>query len=212
MPKKRKYSLEERYIRKTYSNMLWRVNNEKELVGIIEFKEPEQLLKHWYFQKEKFGMKCPYTGVEMIIPDIFKKHEKRKEGEPRRKRQYKDNNMAVDQIWPGKGYTFMNTVFCSYRFNRNKGSITPDGCQAVIDLYNQRTKMYLQNNLVLDEKQRIIESEIDTIERFIQEVTTHYTFDGDLVEDPKIWFKKLKIELEKRKEKIKNLPVVNYYA
>lgn len=136
----RKYTPEELFIRKTWRNMEYRVQKESELVGINEFKTPEDLLQHWNNQKEKYGMKCPYTSVEMIVPKRYR-GERKTEG---KKRVLVDNNIAVDQIWPGKGYTPMNTVFCSYRFNRNKNSITPDGCQAVIDLYDERTKQYLK--------------------------------------------------------------------
>ena len=138
---KKKYTPEELFIRKTFNNMNWRVQKESESVGIITFKTPEELLQHWHNQKAKYGMKCPYTSVEMVIPIYFFKD---KRTSNKNKRIVVDNNIAVDQIWPGKGYTPMNTVFCSYRFNRNKNSITPDGCQAVIDLYNERTKEYLK--------------------------------------------------------------------
>ena len=204
------YTLEERFFRKTYSNILWRVNNEKELVGLTEFTSAKQLEEHWNNQKEKYGMKCPYTGIEMQIPDIRNKN--RSKDKVKGKRKYVDNNVAVDQIWPGKGYTFMNTVFCSYKFNREKNKITPDGCQAVIDLYNLRTKIFLKKGYQFKQEERMIKSEIDTIEEFIEEVTKTYTFDGELVTNPKTWFKKLKKEVEKRKEKIKNLPVMNYYG
>lgn len=202
------YTLEQKFFKKTFANMMWRVKNEKEKVGIIEFKTPKQLEEHWNNQKEKYGMKCPYTGVEMIMPEVGKRL---KENEKNRKRVYVTNHMAVDQIWPGKGYTPMNTVFCSYKFNRDKGSITPDGCQAVIDLYNLRTKIFLNHGYNNKKEEKSIKYEIDIIEKFIQEVSTNSTFEGKLISNPKDWFEKLKLELERRKEKIKNLPILNYY-
>ena len=46
-------------------------------------------------------------------------------------------NISKDQIWPGRGYTPDNLVFCSVKFNSDKKAITPDGCQAVIDVHNE---------------------------------------------------------------------------
>ena len=49
-----------------------------------------------------------------------------------------DTNISKDQIWPGRGYTPMNLIFCTVKFNNDKQSITPDGCEAVIDVHSQR--------------------------------------------------------------------------
>ena len=61
-------------------------------------------------------------------------------------------NISKDQVWPGRGYTPDNLIFCSVKFNSDKKSITPDGCQAVIDVHNEMmnrwmTKLNFKNKL-----------------------------------------------------------------
>lgn len=92
--------------------------------------------EHWLKQKVIYGMKCPYSVLM---------------GEPvemthvRGKGVRTHTNISRDQIWPGLGYTKFNLVFCASKFNDSKNSITPAGCQAVIELYQQRYNEYLIN-------------------------------------------------------------------
>ena len=87
---------------------------------------------HWVSQKLRYGMKCPYSKVTMTH---------RTGHNVGRKQHVKiPTNISPDQIWPGKGYTPLNLVFCANKFNDNKKNITPDGCEAVLDLYNDRMK------------------------------------------------------------------------
>jgi|TARA_R100000742_G_C4263086_1_gene80925 hypothetical protein len=95
----------------------------------------EEFWNHWVAQKMRYGMRCPYSKVEMTFI--------------RGKGKKIPTNVSADQIWPGKGYTPENIVFCSSLFNNNKASITPDGCQAVVDIYEDRMKetMFRKFNL-----------------------------------------------------------------
>jgi len=112
---------------------------------LIPFKfTKESWWQHWLNQKKKYGMKCPYSKVEMT-------HIR---GTQRGKTSLKKipTNISKDQIWPGRGYTPDNLVFCSVKFNSDKKGITPDGCQAVIDVHNEMmdrwmTKLTFKNKL-----------------------------------------------------------------
>ena len=83
--------------------------------------------EHWLKQKKKYGMYCPYSKVLMTTIRGLSKGMRGAKRVP--------TNISKDQIWPGRGYTPMNLIFCSVKFNLDKGSITPDGCEAVIDVH-----------------------------------------------------------------------------
>ena len=102
--------------------------------------------QHWLNQKEKYGMKCPYSKVEMTHIRGNNKGGNMKKSKPT------PTNISKDQVWPGRGYTPDNLIFCSVKFNSDKKSITPDGCQAVIDVHNEMmnrwmTKLNFKNKL-----------------------------------------------------------------
>ena len=87
--------------------------------------------EHWLKQKKKSGMYCPYTKVLMTT---IRGRARGTIGGGKRI----NTNISKDQIWPGRGYTPINLIFCSTKFNSDKGSITPDGCEAVIDVHRKR--------------------------------------------------------------------------
>jgi len=87
--------------------------------------------QHWLKQKATYGMKCPYSKV--LMTTIRGKGRGTRGGGKRI-----PTNISKDQIWPGRGYTPMNLIFCTVKFNHDKKSITPDGCEAVTDVHNQR--------------------------------------------------------------------------
>ena len=93
--------------------------------------------EHWHKQKKEYGMKCPYSKVLMTT--------KRGKGRGTRGGKKVPTNISRDQIWPGRGYTPINLIFCSVKFNMAKKSITPDGCEAVVDVYNQRMNDWAAN-------------------------------------------------------------------
>ena len=67
----------------------------------------EEFMKLWDDHKSKFGMKCYYTGVEMVIAP----------GKP-------DNLVSVERVDPNIGYTKDNTVFCCLGINIRKHDAT----------------------------------------------------------------------------------------
>ena len=67
----------------------------------------EEFMKLWSDHKSKFGMKCYYTGVEMVIAP----------GKP-------DNLVSVERVDPNIGYTKDNTVFCCLGINFRKHDAT----------------------------------------------------------------------------------------
>ena len=87
--------------------------------------------QHWLKQKAKYGMYCPYSKV--LMTTIRGKGRGTTGGGKRN-----PTNISKDQIWPGRGYTPMNLIFCTVKFNNDKQAITPDGCEAVTDVHNQR--------------------------------------------------------------------------
>jgi len=86
--------------------------------------------QHWLKQKAEYGMHCPYSKVLMTTI--------RGKGRGTSGGKKIPTNISKDQIWPGRGYTPMNLIFCTVKFNNDKQSITPDGCEAVIDVHSQR--------------------------------------------------------------------------
>ena len=93
--------------------------------------------EHWEKQKKEYGMYCPYSKVLMTT--------KRGKGRGTSGGKRIPTNISRDQIWPGRGYTPINLIFCSVKFNMAKKSITPDGCEAVVDVYNQRMNDWAAN-------------------------------------------------------------------
>ena len=87
--------------------------------------------QHWLKQKATYGMYCPYSKVLMTT---MRGKGRGTNGGGKRN----PTNISKDQIWPGRGYTPLNLIFCTVKFNHDKKSITPDGCEAVSDVHNQR--------------------------------------------------------------------------
>ena len=93
--------------------------------------------EHWEKQKKEYGMKCPYSKVLMTTI--------RGKGRGTYGGKRVPTNISKDQLWPGRGYTPINLIFCTVKFNDNKRSITPDGCEAVADIYNERMNDWAAN-------------------------------------------------------------------
>ena len=119
------------YIMNLYSSALAqskRGRHGKNIPTPFEFTK-ESWWKHWLKQKEKHGMKCPYSNVTMTHIRGTQKGKKSTKKIP--------TNISKDQVWPGRGYTPDNLVFCTVKFNLDKKSITPAGCQAVVDVHQE---------------------------------------------------------------------------
>ena len=96
----------------------------------------ESWWQHWLDQKKKYGMICPYSKVKMThIRGIQRGKTSGFKKIP--------TNISKDQVWPGRGYSPDNLVFCSVKFNSDKKSITPDGCQAVIDVHDEMMNRWM---------------------------------------------------------------------
>ena len=119
------------YIMNLYSSALAqskRGRHGKNIPITFEFTK-ETWWEHWLKQKEKHGMKCPYSKVTMTHIRGTQKGKKATKQIP--------TNISKDQVWPGRGYTPDNLVFCSVKFNLDKKAITPAGCQAVVDVHQE---------------------------------------------------------------------------
>ena len=118
------------FIMNLYSSALKEFKNGRRGEKIPFNFTKETWWQHWLKQKAKYGMYCPYSKILMTTS--------RGKGRGTRGGKRTPTNISRDQIWPGRGYTPMNLIFCSVKFNNDKKGITPDGCEAVIDVHNQR--------------------------------------------------------------------------
>ena len=119
--------------------------------------------EHWKKQKKKYGMRCPYTKVLMTT----KRGEGR--GTPGGVKRT-PTNISKDQIWPGRGYTPTNLIFCTVKFNDNKKSITPDGCEAVIDVHKERMDDWANEIALKKELRKIDVSRPENIKHYRKEL------------------------------------------
>jgi len=125
------------YIMNLYSSALKEFKNGRRGIKIpFEFTK-KNWWEHWQKQKKEYGMNCPYTKVLMTT--------ERGKGRGTHGGKRIPTNISRDQIWPRRGYTPINLIFCSVKFNMAKKSITPDGCEAVVDVYNQRMNDWAAN-------------------------------------------------------------------
>ena len=115
---------------------------------ILEFTK-KTWWEHWLKQKKKYGMYCPYSKVLMTT---IRGRSRGIRGGGKRM----PTNISKDQIWPGRGYTPMNLIFCTVKFNDHKRSITPDGCEAVIDIHRKRMDDWAKE-LVLKREMRKVD-------------------------------------------------------
>ena len=114
---------------------------------ILEFTK-KTWWEHWLKQKKKYGMYCPYSKVLMTT---IRGRSRGIRGGGKRM----PTNISKDQIWPGRGYTPMNLIFCTVKFNDHKRSITPDGCEAVIDIHRKRMDDWAKELILKRELRKI---------------------------------------------------------
>ena len=120
------------YIMNLYSSALKEFKKGRHGKGVsipLEFTK-KTWWEYWLKQKKKYGMCCPYSKVLMTMS--------RGKGRGTFGGKKIATNISKDQIWPGRGYTPMNLIFCTVKFNHDKKGITPDGCEAVTDVHSQR--------------------------------------------------------------------------
>ena len=119
--------------------------------------------QHWLKQKKRYGMYCPYSKVLMTTI--------RGKGRGSRVVKRTPTNISKDQIWPGRGYTPLNLIFCTVTFNTAKKGITPDGCDAVIDVHNQRMNEWSNEMILQRELRKIDISTPENIKHYRKELT-----------------------------------------
>jgi len=89
-----------------------------------EFPDQKSFMDHWYQQKEKLGMTCPATGVEMTMI--------------KGNRKACPTNISKDRLVPSLGYTKQNTIFVAWKFNNDKKAITPRSAISYLKLVQER--------------------------------------------------------------------------
>lgn len=89
-----------------------------------EFPDQKSFMNHWYKQKKKLGIICPATGVEMTMI--------------KGKGKATGTNISKDRLLPWEGYTKINTIFVTWKFNNDKKSITPKDAKAYLRLVEER--------------------------------------------------------------------------
>ena len=120
--------------------------------------------QHWLKQKKEYGIKCPYSKVTMTTI--------RGKGRGTHGGKSIPTNISKDQLWPGRGYTPINLVFCTVKFNtQEKKCITPDGCEAVIDVHNQRMNDWSNEMILQGELRKIDISTPENIKHYRKELT-----------------------------------------
>mgnify|MGYP003147321689 CR=1 FL=1 len=135
------------FIMNLYSSAVRESKTGRRGVKVIFKFTKETWWEHWLKQKKKYGMYCPYSKVLMTT--------KRGQGRGTHGGKRVDTNISKDQIWPGRGYTPMNLIFCSVKFNDNKRSITPDGCEAVIDIHRERMDEWAKEIVLKKEMRKV---------------------------------------------------------
>ena len=94
-----------------------------------EFKNFDEFYNQWLKQKDRYGMKCPATGVEMTHTIGTNKP-----GENKRIM----TNISTDRILSTKGYSPQNLIFTTWAYNSAKCSITPEMAKAFLRIVGER--------------------------------------------------------------------------
>ena len=89
-----------------------------------EFKNYDEFFNCWVEQQKTYGIRCPYLNVEMT----------RKKG----KGVKTDTNISKDRISSSLPYSELNLMFCSWKANNMKGSVTPNIAKRYLGFYNER--------------------------------------------------------------------------
>ena len=87
-------------------------SHQNKWLGKLELGDRDSLIKHWHEQKEKYGDKCPITGVTLTMTR-FKKNSKN---------TITPTNISPDRIFSSITYTKQNLLFTSASWNMKKGS------------------------------------------------------------------------------------------
>ena len=108
---KRKHDQTEKgYFTRVFIKMKGRHNKRKEYwLGKFEFKNTQDLLNHWYKQKEEYGNKCPITHKPLTMIRY------------RGNGKFTGTNISPDRLSSPITYTKQNVLFTSATWNIKKG-------------------------------------------------------------------------------------------
>jgi hypothetical protein len=94
-----------------------------------EFENYQQFLNCWEKQKEIYGYKCPYTGIEMTTI----RHKSNKG-----KRIMTYTNISTDRILSSQPYNERNIMFISWGVNAMKGNINTKVAKKFLEFVRER--------------------------------------------------------------------------
>ena len=84
----------------------------KEWSGKLELGKRDSLIKHWHEQQEKYGDKCPITGVTLTMLRV----------KENRKSTITETNISPDRLFSSITYTKQNVLFTSSLWNMKRGA------------------------------------------------------------------------------------------
>ena len=125
-----------------FMNQLWgsikrRAKRDNVKIG---YKNKTEFFIHWEEQKNRYGMKCPATGMTMThynpVQDTIKNKEEYGEKYIRSKNCI--TNISPDRILKWKGYTKENVIFTSWYWNNIKNQITPGIAKTFLSIVKAR--------------------------------------------------------------------------
>ena len=95
-----------------------------------EFKDYDEFFNCWKEQEKIYGMKCPYTGIEMTrIKGINKNGIRRKST---------GTNISKDRILSSRPYSKQNIMFVCWDINNSKGDINPKIAKQYLNFVKER--------------------------------------------------------------------------
>ena len=128
--KQKKHNSDIKYLNtvKGYFRELWQ--SVKKSNHGCEFKDYDEFFNCWKEQEKIYGMKCPYTGIEMTrIKGINKDGIKRKST---------NTNISKDRILSSRPYSKQNIMFVCWGINNSKGDITPKIAKQYLQFVKER--------------------------------------------------------------------------
>ena len=91
-----------------------------------EFKTYDEFFNCWKEQEKIYGMKCPYTGIEMTRIKCTNTGKKTL------------TNISKDRILSSRPYSKQNLMFVCWEINSSKGNISPKTAKRYLELVKER--------------------------------------------------------------------------
>ena len=98
-----------------------------------EFKSYEEFLNVWIEQQKTYGNKCPYLNIEMTRIKGFNQQNRVSGGGKK-----VQTNISKDRIDSSLPYSRRNLMFCSWKANDMKGSVTPKIAKRFLGFHKER--------------------------------------------------------------------------